>query len=36
MDDKITVSTFQLFEMFPDQESVRKKFKGSQLYNSQK
>lgn len=24
MDDKITVSTFQLFEMFPDQESARK------------
>ena len=24
MSDKITVSTFQLFEMFPDQESARK------------
>ena len=24
MPDKITVSTFQLFEMFPDQESARK------------
>lgn len=24
MDDKVTISTFQLFEMFPDQESARK------------
>ena len=24
MDDKITISTFQLFQMFPDQESARK------------
>ena len=23
MDDKVTISTFQLFEMFPDQESAR-------------
>ena len=24
MDDKVTISTFQLFQMFPDQESARK------------
>jgi len=25
MNDKITISTFQLFKMFPDQESARKR-----------
>ena len=24
MNDKITISTFELFKMFPDQESARK------------
>ena len=28
MDDKITISTFQLFKMFPDQETARKYLEG--------
>lgn len=28
MQDNVTISTFQLFEMFPDQESARKYLKG--------